>query len=481
MTQQQFRAIQLRRDFLKNVASGIGMVALGDLLARDGLTAADLPDVNPLAPKRPHFEAKAKHVIFMFMEGGPSQYELFDPKPALEDHHGQALPESMTKDLKLAFIKPSARVMASKFAFRRHGQSGMELSELMPKLGTVADDICLVRSMHTDAFNHHPGQLLLFTGHTQFGRPTMGAWSVYGLGSESQNLPGFVVLSSGRGTSGGSSNFSSGFLPSHYQGTVFRNSGEPILYLSNPEGVSDALQEETLRSVRRLNEMRFEATGDLEIASRISSYELAYRMQMSAPELLDFSDEPDHVLEGYGVNSDDEGQRQYATNCLLARRMVERGVRFVLMMDASWDDHSGLNQNLPKRCQKVDQSNAYLVQDLKQRGLLDETLVVWGGEFGRTPMVELRRPDDADSAGRDHHPNAYSMWMTGGGLRGGQVLGKSDDLCLNVVEDPVHVHDLQATVLHLLGFDHEKLTYRHMGRDFRLTDVSGRVVDKLLS
>jgi len=481
MTQQQFRAIQLRRDFLKNVASGIGMVALGDLLARDGLTAADLPDVNPLAPKRPHFEAKAKHVIFMFMEGGPSQYELFDPKPALEDHHGQALPESMTKDLKLAFIKPSARVMASKFAFRRHGQSGMELSELMPKLGTVADDICLVRSMHTDAFNHHPGQLLLFTGHTQFGRPTMGAWSVYGLGSESQNLPGFVVLSSGRGTSGGSSNFSSGFLPSHYQGTVFRNSGEPILYLSNPKGVSDALQEETLRSVRRLNEMRFEATGDLEIASRISSYELAYRMQMSAPELLDFSDEPDHVLEGYGVNSDDEGQRQYATNCLLARRMVERGVRFVLMMDASWDDHSGLNQNLPKRCQKVDQSNAYLVQDLKQRGLLDETLVVWGGEFGRTPMVELRRPDDADSAGRDHHPNAYSMWMTGGGLRGGQVLGKTDDLCLNVVEDPVHVHDLQATVLHLLGFDHEKLTYRHMGRDFRLTDVSGRVVDKLLS
>ena len=481
MTLQQFRAIQLRRDFLKNVASGIGMAALGDLLASDGLTAADLPDVNPLAPKQPHFEAKAKHVIFMFMEGGPSQYELFDPKPALEKHHGQALPESMTKDMKLAFIKPSAKVMASKFAFYRHGQSGMELSELMPKLGTVADDICLVRSMRTDAFNHHPGQLLLFTGHTQFGRPTMGSWSVYGLGSESQDLPGFVVLTSGRGTSGGSSNFSSGFLPSHYQGTVFRNSGEPILYLSNPDGVSDALQEETLRSVRRLNETRFEATGDLEIASRISSYELAYRMQMSAPELLDFSGEPGHVLEGYGVNSDDEGQKQYATNCLLARRMVERGVRFVLMMDASWDDHSGLNENLPKRCQKVDQSNAYLIRDLKQRGLLDETLVIWGGEFGRTPMVELRRPDDADGAGRDHHPNAYSMWMAGGGLRGGQVVGKTDDLCLNVVEDPVHVHDLQATLLHLLGFDHERLTYRHMGRDFRLTDVSGQVVEKLLA
>ena len=383
----------------------------------------------------------------------------------------------MTKDVKLAFIKPSAKVMASKFAFHRHGQSGMELSEFMPNLGTVADEICLVRSMHTDAFNHCPGQLLLFTWHTQFGRPKMGAWSVYGLGTESQNLPGFVVLTSGRSISGGSSNFSSGFLPSHYQGTVLRNSGEPILSLSNPEGVSDALQEETLRSVRRLNEIRFEATGDVEIASRISSYELAYRMRMSAPELLDFSEEPDHVLEGYGVNSDDEGQKQYAANCLPARRMVEREVRFDLMMDASWDDHSGLNKNIPKRCRKVDQSRAFLIRDLKQRGLLGETLVIWGGEFGRTPMVELRRPDDADHAGRDHHPNAYSMWMAGGGL----VLGKTDDLCLNVVEDPVHVHDLQATVLHLLGFDHEKLTYRHMGLDFRLTDTSEKVVDKLLA
>ena len=481
MTLEQFHAIQRRRDFLRNVASGIGMAALGDLLAMDGLTAANLPDVNPLAPKEPHFQAKAKHVIFMFMEGGPSQYELFDPKPGLERHHGSALPESMTRDLKLAFIKPSAKVMASKFKFHRHGRSGMEISELMPRLGEVADDICLVRSMRTDAFNHHPGQLLLFTGHTQFGRPTMGAWSVYGLGSDSQNLPGFVVLTSGRGTSGGSSNCSSGFLPSHYQGTVFRNTGDPILYLSNPDGVSDALQQETLQSVRRLNEMRFEATGDLEIASRISSYELAYRMQMSAPELLDFSGEPQYVLDGYGVNSEDEDQRQYATNCLLARRMVERGVRFVLMMDASWDDHSELNKNLPKRCRKVDQSNAYLIRDLKQRGLLDETLVVWGGEFGRTPMVELRRPDDADNAGRDHHPNAYSMWMAGGGLGGGRVVGRTDDLCLNVVEDPVHVHDLQATLLHLLGFDHEKLTYRHMGRDFRLTDVHGHVAKQLLA
>jgi len=481
MTLAQFQSLQARREFLRNAAYGIGTLALGDLLARDGLTAANLPDVNPLAPKQPHFAPKAKHVIFMFMEGGPSQYELFDPKPDLEKYHGSALPEAMTKDLQLAFIKPSAKVMASKFRFRKHGQCGMELSELMPHLGNVADDICLVRSMRTDAFNHHPGQLLLFTGHTQFGRPTMGAWTVYGLGSESQNLPGFVVLTSGRGTSGGSSNFASGFLPSHFQGTVFRNSGDPILYLSNPPGVNDALQQETLRAVRALNEARFEATGDLEIASRISSYELAYRMQVSAPELLDFSQEPAHVLEGYGVDSEDAEKKQYATNCLLARRMVERGVRFVLMMDASWDDHSELNKNLPKRCQKVDQANAYLIQDLKQRGLLDETLVIWGGEFGRTPMVEMRRPDETENAGRDHHPNAYSMWMAGGGLRGGHVVGETDELCLNITENPIHVHDLQATMLHLLGFDHEKLTYRHMGRDFRLTDVHGRVEPALLA
>ncbi|PYV86266.1 MAG: sulfatase, partial [Acidobacteria bacterium] len=314
MNPEQFRQIQTRRDFFRNCAGGIGIFALADLLTSDGLTAASqLPAINPLAPKSPHFAAKAKHVIFMFMEGGPTQFELFDEKPALEKYNGQALPPSLTKDLKLAFIKPTASVMASRYKFQPHGQCGLELSELLPHLGSCADDICLVRSMHTDAFNHHPGQLLLFTGHTQFGRPTMGAWVVYGLGSESQNLPGFVVLTSGAGTSGGASNFSSGFLPSHYQGTVFRNSGDPILYLSNPPGFSPESQKTALDAIRDLNEERYSSTGDLEIASRISSYELAFRMQMAGPELLNFSNESKSTLEMYGVNSQDEDTRQYAT------------------------------------------------------------------------------------------------------------------------------------------------------------------------
>jgi hypothetical protein len=416
----------------------------------------------------------------MFMEGGPSQYELFDPKPGLVKHDGQPLPESLTKDLKLAFIKPTAKVMASRFPFHPHGKSGMELSELAPHLGSVADDITLIRSMKTDAFNHHPGQLLLFTGSIQFGRPTMGAWAVYGLGSESQNLPGFVVLSSGNGTSGGSTNFSSGFMPSHYQGTVFRNEGDPILYVSNPPGVSRENQRSKLSFINDLNRMHQAETGDVEIASRISSYELAFRMQTEAPDLADFSDESPATLEMYGLNSDNKHRKQYATNCLLARRLVERGVRFVLMMDASWDDHTELNTRLPKRMEETDQPTAALIKDLKQRGLLDETLVVWGGEFGRTPMVEQRKPEDASIVGRDHHPDAFSMWMAGGGIRGGYVHGQTDELCLNVVEDPVHVHDLQATILHSLGFDHTKLTYRYAGRDFRLTDVAGNVVQKLL-
>jgi hypothetical protein len=480
MNWNQFRQIRNRREFLRGVAGGIGMAALGELLTADGLTAA-VSDVNPLSPKQPHFAPKAKHVIYLFMEGGPSQYELFDPKPALEKYDGQSLPPELTKDLKLAFIKPTAKVMASHYPFQRRGQCGMELSELAPHLGTVADDITLVRSMHTDAFNHHPGQLLLFTGSIQFGRPTFGAWVLYGLGSESQNLPGFVVLSSGKGTSGGTTNFSSGFMPSHYQGTIFRGEGDPILYLSNPAGISRANQQATIEMVNDLNRMHQADTGDVEIASRIASYELAFRMQMEAPDLVDFSNESPETLEMYGLKSDNQHRRQYATNCLLARRLVERGVRFVLMMDASWDDHTELNKNLPKRMEEIDQPTAALIKDLKQRGLLDETLVVWGGEFGRTPMVEIRKPEDASNAGRDHHPHAFSMWMAGGGIRPGYVHGKTDDLCLKVVDAGVHVHDLQATLLHCLGFDHTKLTYRHMGRDFRLTDVEGKVVKELLA
>jgi hypothetical protein len=333
--------------------------------------------------------------------------------------------------------------------------------------------------MQSDAFNHHPGQLLLFTGNTVVGRPAMGSWVVYGLGSESQNLPGFVVLASGNGTSGGTDNFASGFLPSTYAGTVLRSSGDPILYLSNPPGYSRQRQRSRLDVIRDLNAMRYQATGDNEIESRIHAYELAFRMQASAPDLLDFSKESSTTLDAYGLK--DEATRSFGTNCLLARRMVERGVRFVMLMHASWDHHSEINKGIVKITHTTDGPTAALIHDLKQRGLLDSTLVVWGGEFGRTPMSEIRRPDEADNAGRDHHPNGFSLWLAGGGIRGGQVVGKTDELGLKVLEDPIHIHDLQATILHCLGLEHTRLTYRYSGRDFRLTDVAGNVVNKLLA
>jgi hypothetical protein len=478
MTLSDFKRIQSRRAFFKTCAGGIETIALYQMLARDGY-AGTADRGNPLAPKQPHFPGKAKNVIFLFMEGAPSQLDLFDPKPALEKIQGQPLPESLIKQTKLAFIKPNAAVLASPRKFTKHGESGIEMSDFIPHTASCADDICLVRSMFTDAFNHHPGQLLLMSGTTQVGRPTFGAWVLYGLGSESQNLPGFVVLSSGVGTSGGASNFSSGFLPSTYQGTMFRNSGDPILYLSDPPGITKNMQRATLDTVRDLNEDHLGATGDAEIAARINSYELAFRMQMAGPELLDFSKESAATLEMYGVNK--EPTRPFATNCLLARRMVERGVRFVMLMHASWDQHTYLNRDLKKNCDITDQPAAALIKDLKQRGLLDSTLVVWGGEFGRTPMVEIRKTSDPENAGRDHHPLAYSMWLAGGGIKGGQVVGRTDDLGFNIVEDKVHVHDLQATMLHCLGFEHTKLTYHYMGRDFRLTDLEGNVVKKMLS
>lgn len=474
MNELEFRALQNRRRFLREVGGGVGMLGLGHLLGLEGRSAT-----GPLAPKKPHFPATAKNVIFMFMEGAPSQMDLFDPKPELQKISGQTLPESLTSQLRLAFIKKDAKVLASPRVFRKHGQSGIELSDYIPNIATCADDICLVRSMYTEAFNHHPGQLLLFTGSVQIGRPTMGAWSIYGLGSESENLPGFVVLTSGVGTSGGASNFSSGFLPSHYQGTLLRNAGDPILYLSNPDGVTPKSQRTTLDAVRDLNQEHLGDTGDLEIASRIQNYELAYRMQTAAPELADLSKEPAHIREMYGV--DDPVTKQFGTNCLLARRMVERGVRFVMMMDASWDQHTNLNKGLKRNCDRTEKPTAALIKDLKQRGLLDSTLIVWGGEFGRTPMVEIRNTSDPDNAGRDHHPLAYSMFLAGGGIKPGTVVGKTDDIGFNIVEDKVHVHDLQATIMHCLGFDHLRLTYRHMGRDFRLTDTAGEVVRKMLA
>ena len=478
MNLEEFRKIQSRRGFFRECAGGVGTMALAHLLSREGRTA-ELPDVNPLVPKKPPLPAKAKNVIFMFMEGAPSQLDLFDPKPGLQKWDGHSLPDSMTKNLRLAFIKPTAKVMASPRTFTQHGQSGMQFSDFLPHLAGCADDICLVRSMFTDAFNHHPGQLLLMSGSIQFGRPSMGAWVTYGLGSESQNLPGFVVLSSGRGTSGGASNWTSGFLPSTYQGVNFRSTGDPVLYLTSPDGVSEKTQRAELDLIRDLNQERYLATGDFEIASRIASYELAFRMQASGPELLDFSKESKGTLETYGVGK--EPTHSFATNCLLARRMVERGVRFVQLMHASWDHHSELNKGLKKNCDATDQPTAALLKDLKQRGLLDNTLVIWGGEFGRTPMVEIRRPGEPGNEGRDHHPLAFSMWLAGGGIKGGQTVGLTDDIGFNIVEDKIHVHDLQATILNRLGFDHTKLTYRHQGRNFRLTDVGGQLVTKLLA
>ncbi|MBM3802237.1 MAG: DUF1501 domain-containing protein [Acidimicrobiia bacterium] len=479
---EELKRIQSRRSFLQDCAGGLGSIALWHLMRQEGRAGSHesaIPNVNPLRPKLPHYTPKARNVIFLFMAGAPSHIDLFDPKPALAKWEGKSLPDSMTKELRLAFIKPSAKVWASPRVFTRHGECGMEFSDFLPHTAARADDICMIRSMHSEQFNHHPGQLMLNCGTPLVGRPSMGAWITYGLGSESQNLPGFAVLSSGPGSSAGSGNWSSGFLPSSYQGVPFRNTGSPLLHLSNLEGVNTEDQRATLDAIRDLNEMAYSEAGDLEIASRIASYELAFRMQSAGPELLDFSSEPPKMLEMYGLNR--ELTRPFAANCLLARRMVERGVRFVQLVHSGWDQHSNLNPGHKKNCDITDQPTAALLTDLKQRGQLDETLVIWGGEFGRTPMVQAQRDDKVDTWGRDHHPLAFSLWMAGGGIKGGQIVGRTDDLGFNVVEDKVHIHDLHATILHCLGFDHKRLTYRHMGRDFRLTDIAGTVREKLLA
>ena len=412
---------------------------------------------------------------------------MFDPKPKLNELNGQKMPESMTKNVRFAFLKKdTATLMGTKRTFRRHGQCGMELSDLLPHLGSVADDMLLVRSMHTDQFNHHPGQLLMQCGRAAFGLPAMGAWITYGLGSVSRNLPGYVVLTAGRGSSGGATLWQSGFLPSVYAGVLFRNQGEPVLNLQTPEGVPDALQRKGLDVLGRVNRAHYEAMHDPEIASRIASYELAFRMQSAAPELIDLSGETQQTLDLYGLDRKEPdlkanraggpGQyRSFAANCLLARRMVERGVRFVNIIHASWDHHSNLDVELPFNAGMADQPIAALIKDLKQRGLFDETLVVWASEFGRTPLGENRGGSDMVT-GRDHHPYAFSMLLAGGGIRGGQVYGQTDDIGWAPVKDPVHVNDFQATLLHLFGLDHLRLTHRFQGRDFRLTDVAGKVI-----
>lgn len=486
---------QSRREFLTTSASGLGGAALLSLLHEQGFAQSreERSGSNPLTPRPPHYAPKAKKCIFIFLAGAPSHLDLFDPKPKLNELSGQPLPESMTKNVRFAFIqKESATLLGTKRQFKPHGECGMELSDLLPHIGTMADDIALVRSIHTEAFNHHPGQLMMNTGVPLFGRPSIGAWLNYGLGTESNNLPGYVVLTAGRGASGGASNWTSGFLPSTYAGVLFRNQGEPVLNLENPQPITQSMQARGMEALSALNRERFQTVGDREIASRIASYELAFRMQSAAPELIDLSGETKATLDAYGVDRPDPKEsnfrgggkgvpKSFATNCLLARRLIERDVRYVNIYHASWDHHSNLDAELEYNTHVVDQPVAALLADLKERGLLDETLVVFAGEFGRTPLGENRGGARESNTGRDHHPFCFSLWLAGGGIKGGQVFGKTDEIGWNVVEDKVHINDLHATLLHLFGLDHLKLTYRFQGRDYRLTDVAGNRIEKLIA
>lgn len=407
------------------------------------------------------------------MAGAPSHLELFDYKPMLAKYDGQLPPPKLIEGYRAAFITPNSKFLGPRFKFAKHGKCAAEISELLPHTASIADEITIVKSMATDAFNHAPGQCMMNTGAQQFGRPSFGAWTLYGLGSETRDLPGFVVLQSGtKGPSGGNSCWGSGFLPTLYQGVPFRSAGDPVLYLSNPRGFDAEVQKDSLETIKQLNQLRLEAVGDPEIATRINSFEMAHRMQMSAPELMDVSKETKETLQLYGA---EPGKASFANNCLLARRLLQRGVRFVQLYHEAWDQHGNLKKDLIKNCKDTDQGAAALVKDLKRLGMLEDTLVIWGGEFGRTPMVQ--GGDD----GRDHHPNAFTMWFAGGGVKPGLTLGASDEFGFNAVEDRVHVHDLHATLLHLLGFDHTKLTFKFQGRQFRLTDVHGKVVEKMLA
>jgi hypothetical protein len=490
-----------RREFFNTTASGLGMAALGSMLCDDGLLSstnaaegdAAAAVLNPLAPKPAHFEAPAKACIFIFMAGAPSHIDLFDNKPILKERHGEPLPDSMLDKVRFAFIKKdNALLQGSPYKFNKHGDSGMELSELLPHMGSVADDLLLVRSLHTDQFNHHPGQLMMQCGRGTFGLPTMGAWLNYGLGSVSQNLPGYVVLNSGRGSSGGATLWQSGFLPSPYAGVRFRNEGEPVLNLRTPDGIPLELQREGLNTLRDANQERYAEVHDPEIAARIASYELAYRMQSAAPELIDLAGETQATKDAYGLDrAEPEGlggrgkqgdtYNSFARNCLLARRMVERGVRFVNIVYASWDHHSNIPKELPYNAGCVDQPIAALIKDLKDRGLLDSTMVVWGSEFGRTPLGENRNGNREVGSGRDHHPYSFSMALAGGGLRGGLTYGATDEIGWHSVDNRVHVNDLHATMLNQFGLNHLKLTHRFQGRDFRLTDVGGNVIPEWIS
>jgi hypothetical protein len=479
--QQALQAIT-RRHFFGKTAAGIGGLALASLL-NERLLAGGAPAMNALALKQPHFPAKAKRVVYLHMAGSPSQLDLFDYKPKLNEMNGQPCPESIFKKERFAFIKGVPKMLGSPHKFAKHGQSGVELSNLLPHLASVTDDIAVVRSMHTDQFNHAPAQIFLFTGSPRQGRPSMGSWLTYGLGSETQDLPGFVVLVSGGKTpDGGSSLWGSAFLPTVYQGVQCRSQGEPVLYVSNPPGMDTQTRRRSLDALKALNEMQLEKVGDPETVTRIAQYELAYKMQTSVPELMEIDKEPKSVHEMYGT---EPGKVSFANNCLLARRLLERGVRFVQLFHWGWDQHGDNKDNdirdgLVRQTRQTDQACTALIKDLKQRGLLDDTLIVWGGEFGRTPMNE-DRTGNKELIGRDHHPHAFTIWMAGGGIQPGITYGATDELGYFVSENKVHVHDLQATMLHCLGLDHTKLTYKFQGRDYRLTDVHGEVVKGLLA
>lgn len=482
---QNRSAVQIaRRYFLHDCGIGLGKAALGSLLVGSGahvattpVAAAESATNNLLAPRQPQFPSSAKAVIHLFMAGAPSHLDLFDYKPDLAKLEGNPLPESVIMGQRYAFIRPDAAVMGPQFKFAKHGQTGLEISDAFKHLPKIADDICVIRSLHTDQFNHAPAQLFLNTGFLQPGRPSLGSWVLYGLGAETEDLPAYVVMSTGAGISGGAANWSSGFLPTVYTGVRLRNHGDPILNVANPDGIDAQAQRDALDEINRLNRRRLETLGDPEIATRIANYEMAFRLQSSAPDLMNLKEESAQTLAMYGCDPD---KPSFARACLLARRMAERGVRFINIYHEGWDAHSNVIGNHKKNLEATDQATVALIQDLKRLGMLDSTLVIWGGEFGRTPMIESNA-SLGRANGRDHHPQAFTMWMAGGGMKAGLQYGKTDDLGFHVVENPVHVHDLQATILHSLGFDHERLTYRFAGRDFRLTDVHGQVVKELVS
>jgi hypothetical protein len=471
---------ETRRHFFSRCGVGLGKIALASLLTDGRIFGAPAASINPMQPKAGHFPGKAKNVIYLFMAGAPSQFELYDFKPALQKYNNQPVPDSLVAGKRFAFMdsftKEKPKLLGTKRTFKQYGSGGAWVSELLPHIAGIADDIAFVKGVSTENFNHGPAKCFINTGSTRFGRPSMGSWITYGIGSESADLPGFVVLQSGpRGPRGGAALWASGFLPSAYQGVPFRSGGDPILDLSRPKGISQQAQQETVQTIRDMNLAALAESGDAEISTRISAYEMAYKMQSSGPELIDFGKESKETLDMYGA---EPGKATYANNCLLARRLVERGVRFVQLYHTDWDHHSDLGQPLEQVTREIDRPTAALVRDLKQRGLLDHTLIVWGGEFGRTPMGETR---ESGKAGRNHHIDAYTLWMAGGGIKPGVTVGGTDDLGFSPAGDKIEIHDLHATMLHLLGLEHTKLTFKFQGRDFRLTDVSGNVVQKLLA